>query len=212
MAFADYAMVEAAMKHPRIASIMTTRLFKWALRWMKRWPFAIVALFSFIPLPITIIRILAPASHYPILRYIVAQAVGRLPRFYLLALIGHFLEVPAWALIAMFVALFALFFLTGRSSAAEPTAKPSPEPDHTRPGDSFLGVNMSLLSDILDGTKLVARALVDRNHPILAQIMPIRRCNLACTYCNEFDKVSEPVPFETVVRGSTSSPSCGPRS
>ena len=55
---------------------------------------------------------------------------------------------------------------------------------------------MSLLSDIIDGTKLVARALVDRNHPILAQIVPMRRCNLACAYCNEFDKVSEPVPFE----------------
>lgn len=116
MAFADYAMVEAAMKHPRIASIKNTRLFQWALRWMKRWPFAIVALFSFIPLPITIIRILAPASHYPIGRYILAQAVGRLPRFYALALIGHFFEIPTWVLIALFVALFALFFLTGRSS------------------------------------------------------------------------------------------------
>ena len=35
-------------------------------------------------------------------------------------------------------------------------------------------------------------------HPILAQIVPIRRCNLACTYCNEFDKHSAPVPFETM--------------
>ncbi len=36
--------------------------------------------------------------------------------------------------------------------------------------------------------------------PFLAQIVVIRRCNLSCAYCSEFDKVSEPVPFETLSR------------
>lgn len=57
---------------------------------------------------------------------------------------------------------------------------------------------MNLLTSILDGAKILTRAMFDREHPILAQIVPMRRCNLACTYCNEFDKVSEPVPFTTV--------------
>jgi MoaA/NifB/PqqE/SkfB family radical SAM enzyme len=42
--------------------------------------------------------------------------------------------------------------------------------------------------------RLIARALASRHRPILAQIVPTRRCNLSCTYCNEFDKVSGPVP------------------
>jgi len=42
---------------------------------------------------------------------------------------------------------------------------------------------------------MVARGFQSANHPILAQIVPIRRCNLACTYCNEFDKDSAPVPL-----------------
>lgn len=37
-------------------------------------------------------------------------------------------------------------------------------------------------------------------HPILAQIVPIRRCNLDCTYCNEYDKVSAPVPVEEMLK------------
>jgi hypothetical protein len=41
--------------------------------------------------------------------------------------------------------------------------------------------------------RLIARALRSAHHPILAQIVPVRRCNLSCTYCNEFDKVSAPV-------------------
>jgi len=40
-----------------------------------------------------------------------------------------------------------------------------------------------------------ARAMASKHHPIVAQIVPIRRCNLACTYCNEFDAVSAPVPL-----------------
>ena len=47
---------------------------------------------------------------------------------------------------------------------------------------------------------MVARALVRTSHPVLAQIVPTRFCNLSCAYCNEYDKVSEPVPFEEVIR------------
>ena len=35
-----------------------------------------------------------------------------------------------------------------------------------------------------------------RYSPLLAQMVVIRRCNLACGYCSEFDKTSEPVPVE----------------
>src|SRR5688572_27205159 len=34
---------------------------------------------------------------------------------------------------------------------------------------------------------------------LYCQLIVTRRCNLACGYCNEFDKVSQPVPFETLV-------------
>jgi len=48
--------------------------------------------------------------------------------------------------------------------------------------------------------RMVARALKSRRHPIEAQIIPIRRCNLSCTYCNEFDGFSQPVPTEEMLR------------
>ncbi len=34
--------------------------------------------------------------------------------------------------------------------------------------------------------------------PFLAQMVVIRRCNLTCTYCNEFDETSDPVPLEVL--------------
>ena len=47
---------------------------------------------------------------------------------------------------------------------------------------------------------MVARALTTTGHPVLAQIVPARFCNLSCGYCNEYDKVSEPVPLDEMLR------------
>ena len=47
---------------------------------------------------------------------------------------------------------------------------------------------------------MVARALASTSHPVLVQIVPTRFCNLSCAYCNEYDKVSEPVPLDEMLR------------
>lgn len=52
----------------------------------------------------------------------------------------------------------------------------------------------------LRGANMAVRALASTDHPLLAHIIPMRRCNLACTYCNEFDDVSDPVPIEEMER------------
>ncbi|HYG99555.1 MAG TPA: radical SAM protein [Terriglobales bacterium] len=48
--------------------------------------------------------------------------------------------------------------------------------------------------------RMVFKGLTSTDHPVLAQIIPNRRCNLACKYCNEYDKTSQPVPVETLFR------------
>src|SRR5688572_21534002 len=48
--------------------------------------------------------------------------------------------------------------------------------------------------------RMFARMMANADRPILAQIVPIRRCNLSCTYCNEYDKTSDPVPAEAMLR------------
>ena len=44
--------------------------------------------------------------------------------------------------------------------------------------------------------RAIVKALISKEHPFLVHIIPTRRCNLACTYCNEFDDFSNPVPLE----------------
>jgi MoaA/NifB/PqqE/SkfB family radical SAM enzyme len=55
------------------------------------------------------------------------------------------------------------------------------------------------LDRTLRETRMFVRAMQSASHPILAQIVPIRRCNLDCAYCNEYDRTSAPVPLETML-------------
>jgi len=46
--------------------------------------------------------------------------------------------------------------------------------------------------------RMIAKGLLSTDHPVLAHVIPMRRCNLACAYCNEFDDHSKPVAIETM--------------
>ncbi len=46
----------------------------------------------------------------------------------------------------------------------------------------------------------VMKGLLSTDHPVLAHVIPMRRCNLSCAYCNEYDEVSKPVPAEEMTR------------
>src|SRR5437763_32407 len=48
--------------------------------------------------------------------------------------------------------------------------------------------------------KIVVKGLLSTRHPVQAQIIPMRRCNLDCAYCNEYDDVSKPVPVAEMQR------------
>ena len=45
---------------------------------------------------------------------------------------------------------------------------------------------------------MICKALASTDHPVMAHIVPMRRCNLSCAYCNEYDDFSKPVPVETM--------------
>lgn len=46
----------------------------------------------------------------------------------------------------------------------------------------------------------LSKGLASTDHPVLAHVIPIRRCNLSCAYCNEYDDYSAPVPTETLLK------------
>lgn len=47
---------------------------------------------------------------------------------------------------------------------------------------------------------MIAHGLASTRHPVMAHLVTTRRCNLSCAYCNEYDKVSPPVPLAKLRR------------
>jgi len=48
--------------------------------------------------------------------------------------------------------------------------------------------------------RMILSGLRSTDHPVMAHIIPIRRCNLACTYCNEYDDFSKPVDTDVMLK------------
>src|SRR5215831_6243692 len=48
--------------------------------------------------------------------------------------------------------------------------------------------------------QMIIRGLLSTDHVLLAHIIPTRRCNLACGYCNEYDDFSPPIATEVMLR------------
>ena len=44
--------------------------------------------------------------------------------------------------------------------------------------------------------RVMTQGMLSISRPFLVHIVPMRRCNLACGYCNEYDNFSQPVPLE----------------
>jgi MoaA/NifB/PqqE/SkfB family radical SAM enzyme len=87
-------------------------------------------------------------------------------------------------------------------STATPTPLPTQPAAGTHPAQRRMTARRRLIAAKRNVRELasIASALAGTSHPYMAHIIPMRRCNLACTYCNEFDDVSDPVDIAEMKR------------
>ena len=62
-------------------------------------------------------------------------------------------------------------------------------------GDDRRSPRSQAVEPLVSGSPYGCLALKSPRHPVFAHIVVTRRCNLACTYCSEFDNFSKPVPI-----------------
>src|SRR5947207_2493579 len=60
--------------------------------------------------------------------------------------------------------------------------------------------SVATVSRGIHGCSKIACGFLATDHPLLAHLIPIRRCNLACKYCNEYDDFSKPVPLDLMFK------------
>lgn len=125
-AFSDYAIVRGALRHEWVARISRGRWFRWAVGSFMKRPFATVVLFAISPLPVSVVRVLAPASNFSVWRYVTAMMVGRFPRFYAFAWIGFLVPIPTWILVIAVAAPLLTMLIAHRNGEDAPGEASAP--------------------------------------------------------------------------------------
>jgi membrane protein YqaA with SNARE-associated domain len=113
----------------RLAGFRSRRFVRWGVRLFARSPFWMVVIFAFTPLPFWAGRALAILHRYPLGRFMLATAVGRVPRWLFYAWFGSRLSLPVWILAAA-IAIPAASVIGGRLVRGQALlAEVGPAPD-----------------------------------------------------------------------------------
>ena len=123
--FIDYRAVTAAFQLEKLRKVRNSEVYKGAIHYFLKAPFVSVLVAAAAPfIPFYIFRVLSPTAGYSLRRYMLAVFLGRLPRYYLFALMGSTLSTPNLAIaLVLIVAVCALLYtrvskhLAGKSRA-----------------------------------------------------------------------------------------------
>ena len=139
----NYRMMGRVLTVKQIKAATEKRPYRVAERWFKKFPFLIIVLTGFTPVPYAPFRVFAISARYPIDRYLAAILVGRTPRYYLWALLGAAIDLPLWGYGLIFVPFLAVTVLVTLRSHRRRTGavEDDPDADQTLTGAPGQGVS-----------------------------------------------------------------------
>lgn len=126
--FLDYWIISPLVNHRFIRpKLDNTRFLRKTMKYFSKFPFGILVIAAFSPVPFYPFKFLSIMGNYPLWKYQSALITGRIPRYYVLAILGNALQLPGWLLIAIFVVLLlptliksSEFYLQKKRNAEDP--------------------------------------------------------------------------------------------
>ncbi len=106
----DYHVFTAMLRHHRVAAVRRTAVYRAAVRWFGRRRFSTVLIFSIVPIPVDVIRMLAATSRYNRLAFAAANFIGRFLRYAVIAFVTYYWNL-GWIAPAVLLALAVLLGL-----------------------------------------------------------------------------------------------------
>lgn len=122
----DYYFVRRVFRFAALSRVRSHRFFEPFERWAKVAPFWTTVAFAALPLPYVLPRVLMPLSGYPLRRYMLAAALGRYPRVFVVASFGEAFEIPREILLALFAAGVAVAGVTALVRYLRARGRPAP--------------------------------------------------------------------------------------
>jgi membrane protein YqaA with SNARE-associated domain len=135
----DYHIFTAMLRQHRVAAVRHTAVYRAAARWFGQRPFSVVLIFSIIPIPVDVIRMLAATYRYGRGAFAAANFVGRFLRYAAIAFVTYYWNL-GWIAPAVLLALAAVLG-GGRLAAGLVARRRRPEqtstegPSRTSPGE-----------------------------------------------------------------------------
>ena len=109
--YINYQILVPTLDLKRAKSFREKRYFQRAEHYFNKLPFISLIVSCITPVPFFPFRILAVTTGYSIKRYVFSIFVGRIPRYYVLALTGKMLNLPTWVYIAVIIAFLAILLI-----------------------------------------------------------------------------------------------------
>ena len=111
--FLDHSVFVPVMNLKGLTGYKEKAWYQKAARLFMKYPFAVIVVAGFTPIPFFPFKFLSFSLHYPLARYLIALLMGRFPRYVVLAWIGHVIQIPTWLLIAVFGGAILAYALKG---------------------------------------------------------------------------------------------------
>jgi ribonucleoside-triphosphate reductase len=101
----DYVVLTPVFSRTRLATIKRSGIYLKTVYYYSKAPFWTNFIAAISPIPFYPVRILSVASEYPLWKYSLSVVLGRIPRYYFLALSGAMLNIPNWLILIFFFSL-----------------------------------------------------------------------------------------------------------
>jgi membrane protein YqaA with SNARE-associated domain len=107
--FLDHSVFVPVMNLQSLAGYKDKGWYQKIARLFMKYPFLVIMITGFTPIPFFPFKFLAFSVHYPLWKYLGALLTGRFPRYVMLAWLGSLFEIPTWALFAFFGVVIAIY-------------------------------------------------------------------------------------------------------
>ncbi|MFQ5689518.1 MAG: hypothetical protein ACE5HQ_04525 [Gemmatimonadota bacterium] len=107
--YMDHAVFVPVLSHRGLQGYRGKRLYRAAISYFMRYPFATLWVAGFTPIPFFPFKFLSFSVHYPMRKYLSALALARFPRYYILAWLGAAFRIPNWLIFGLFLVIIGLY-------------------------------------------------------------------------------------------------------
>jgi uncharacterized membrane protein YdjX (TVP38/TMEM64 family) len=106
--YLDHSVFVPALNLRALHGYKEKAWYQKAARLFLRFPFLVLVLTAFTPIPFFPFKFLCFSAHYPLWGYLAALFTGRFPRYLVLAWFGRVIQIPDWLLFAVFAVVLAV--------------------------------------------------------------------------------------------------------